>query len=396
MFKNLSIKWKLATLVAILLVALAAIGGAGYSGIRGLGNAVTEIGKVRLPSIHGLLIASEGQTAVKSATLETAIYENNYKAQRDFADVLELRKKAWANIDAGFKIYEPLPQTKEEEALWKTFQTDWSDWKRMDDQINATIAALANTQDEVGQKALFVTYFKQFLDSRPRFNKAEASLNKIVELNNEVADESVKAGEAEIVSAQRNMLVMAVVSVLVSVALAIYITFTITSPLHQAVRVTNLLSEGDLTVRIDTTSKDETGLMLQALRNMVSKLSQVIEGQNHLVDAANRGNFESRIDLNGLQGFQKKMGEDLNKLVTVTGESINDVVRVMGALSEGDLTQKISKPYEGSFGVLKEYTNNTLAKLSQVVSEVNSGAQALASASEEVSATAQSLSQAAS
>ena len=109
MFKNLSIKWKLTTLVVIMLLALAAIGTAGYSGIQSLGHALTEVGKVRLPSIQGLLIASEGQTAVKSATLATAIFETNYKAQQEFAGVLELRKKAWANIDAGFKIYEPLP-----------------------------------------------------------------------------------------------------------------------------------------------------------------------------------------------------------------------------------------------------------------------------------------------
>jgi methyl-accepting chemotaxis protein len=197
---------------------------------------------------------------------------------------------------------------------------------------------------------------------------------------------------------QSRMLMLGVMlgGLLVGIFLGYVISRSVTVPLNQAKDVANRLAEGDLTARIESTSKDETGQMLQAMSNMVSKLSQVIDGQNKLVEAANRGNFESRIDLNGLQGFQKKMGEDLNKLVTVTGQSIDDVVRVMGALSEGDLTQKIDKPYEGSFGVLKEYTNNTLAKLTQVVSEVNSGAQALSSASEEVSATAQSLSQAAS
>ncbi len=39
MFKDLSIKWKLATLVVIMLLALAAIGLAGYSGIRQVGAA---------------------------------------------------------------------------------------------------------------------------------------------------------------------------------------------------------------------------------------------------------------------------------------------------------------------------------------------------------------------
>jgi methyl-accepting chemotaxis protein len=84
------------------------------------------------------------------------------------------------------------------------------------------------------------------------------------------------------------------------------------------------------------------------------------------------------------------------QMVQSAGASIGDVVRVMGAMAAGDLTQKIDKSYTGSFGEMKDYVNDTVAKLSQVVTEVNSSAEALAGASEEVSATAQSLSQAAS
>ncbi|MFL6697720.1 MAG: methyl-accepting chemotaxis protein, partial [Vitreoscilla sp.] len=84
------------------------------------------------------------------------------------------------------------------------------------------------------------------------------------------------------------------------------------------------------------------------------------------------------------------------QMVQSAGDSINDVVRVMGAMASGDLTQSISKPYSGSFGEMKDYVNETVNRLSLVVTEVNGGAEALAGASEEVSATAQSLSQAAS
>jgi len=84
------------------------------------------------------------------------------------------------------------------------------------------------------------------------------------------------------------------------------------------------------------------------------------------------------------------------EMVTSAGQSIDDVVRVMGALADGDLTQRIERTYQGSFEQMKIYVNNTTSKLADVVSEVNSGAQSLASASEEVSSTAQSLSGAAS
>ena len=72
------------------------------------------------------------------------------------------------------------------------------------------------------------------------------------------------------------------------------------------------------------------------------------------------------------------------------------MIRVMKALSEGDLTQTIDKSYEGAFADLKEYANGTVLKLSAIIGEVNSAADALAGAAEQVSSTSQSLSQAAS
>ncbi|MEI6802938.1 MAG: methyl-accepting chemotaxis protein [Burkholderiales bacterium] len=280
MFKNLSIKWKLGTLVAIMLIALAALGYSGWVALQGAAEDIVEIGTNRLPSVQGLMAVSEGQTAVKSATLAAAIYENDYKAQQDFNGVLDLRKKAWNNINAGWKIYEPLPQTKEEAVLWKQFEADWADWKRADDQLGATISSLAGNHDEKTQKTLFVNFYKEFLGARPLFNKAEAALNKIVELNIALGTDTVKTSIEESATAKRNLLITGLLSVLVSIALASFITLAVTRPLALAVDTANRLAEGDLTVRIDATSKDETGQVLQAMKHMIEKLSEVVTDVN--------------------------------------------------------------------------------------------------------------------
>ncbi|HEY4373243.1 MAG TPA: MCP four helix bundle domain-containing protein, partial [Burkholderiales bacterium] len=206
------------------------------------------------------------------------------------------------------------------------------------------------------------------------------------------------AQDAQHVYAETRNLIGALtgVAILLALGIAFWITRGITRPLREAVSAADRLAEGDLTSKIDVHSRDETGQLLAAMKHMVGKLTQVIEGQGRLVEAANRGDFSARIELDGLQGFQREMGEGLNQLVTTTGASLDDVMRVMGAVAEGDLTKKIEQEYEGSFGQLKEYTNNTVDRLSQTIGEVRGAAQSLASASEEVSATAQSLSQAAS
>ena len=68
---------------------------------------------------------------------------------------------------------------------------------------------------------------------------------------------------------------------------------------------------------------------------------------------------------------------------------------MVGRLSEGDLTMKLVTHAKDDTSLLYAM-KMMITKLSQVVADVNGGAQALASASEEVSATAQALSQAAS
>ncbi len=280
MFRNLSIKWKLTTLVLIFLAALAGVGLTGYAGIRDLGGVVTEVGKVRMPSVKGLLVADEGLTALGAATLAAAIYENDYHAQREFEGVQVLRKNAWDKIHEGFRIYEPLPQTKEEVVLWKQFQTDFAEWKRSDEKLSALVDQLAASRSESTQKALFVEFYKVFLGSRPLFIKAGESLAKVVDLNENVADESIKNGVVTIASAQRNMLFFAVGAVLISVGLAVFITMSILTPLRVAVRVSNQLAEGDLSVRIESPSRDETGQLLQAMDGMIARLSQVVSDVN--------------------------------------------------------------------------------------------------------------------
>ena len=276
MFKNLLIKWKLATLVAVMMAALLVVGICGYTGIATVGAAVNEIGVVRLPSIQGLLMINEGQTAVAAATLTAAIYENNYQAQDKFAEALQLRTRAWSNIEAGRKLYEPLPQTREEAVLWKRFLEEWTAWKADDDKVRAILRQLADNRDEQRQKELFVAFYKQYQESRALFGKAEATLNEIIQLNNGVAEASVREGGAAVVRSESLMLILALLASALGIACAAYITRAITQPINSAVKVAQTVASGDLTSRIEVHTTEETGQLLQALKDMNSSLVNIV------------------------------------------------------------------------------------------------------------------------
>ncbi|BDA78645.1 methyl-accepting chemotaxis protein [Leptospira kobayashii] len=232
--------------------------------------------------------------------------------------------------------------------------------------------------------------FTEFL---PVNNAFGTSLDNQAIFQGELMDASSKEAN-DIYSSTRTLaLSLTLIAMILAILTAILITKSITKPLTEAVDAANKLQIGDLSAQIASTSKDEIGQLLQSMKAMISKFNQMVEGQRKVVAAANEGNFNKRVDLAGLQGFQKEIGEGLNQLVITTGESIEDVVRVMGAVSEGILTKSIDKAYLGSFAKLKDFTNNTVAKLFQVVNEVNHRADSIANAADQVNSAAQQISQ---
>jgi len=115
-----------------------------------------------------------------------------------------------------------------------------------------------------------------------------------------------------------------------------------------------------------------------------------------IVDGAVRGNFAARIDPAGKTGFFGVLAGGMNRLLDTSEIGLNEVVRVLKALASGDLTERITADYEGTFGELKEYSNTTSEQLASIIGEVRNAADSLSGASEQVSSTAQSLSQSAS
>jgi len=106
---------------------------------------------------------------------------------------------------------------------------------------------------------------------------------------------------------------------------------------------------------------------------------------DNMVDAAAAGDFTKQITLDGKDGFFRKLSEGLNKLVETTEVGINDVLRTLSAMSRGDLTERITREYQGSFAQLKEDVNNTSEKLTEIISEVRNTSGAVSTGANEIS-----------
>ncbi|MHB8912091.1 MAG: methyl-accepting chemotaxis protein [Lysobacter sp.] len=112
-----------------------------------------------------------------------------------------------------------------------------------------------------------------------------------------------------------------------------------------------------------------------------------------LINAAARGQFDSRVRTDDKKGFLKALAEGVNGLVDTTATGLAEVRRVLGAMADGDLTQRIDLDFEGTFAEIKHDANRTVDRLTEMVQQVRTGADTINAAAGEIAAGNNDLSQ---
>ncbi|WP_396652154.1 methyl-accepting chemotaxis protein [Methylobacter tundripaludum] len=139
---------------------------------------------------------------------------------------------------------------------------------------------------------------------------------------------------------------------------------------------------------------NELGQRLGAVAEWLDRTAEVAVEKEvaDIVHGAVMGDFTRRIQIQGKAGFFKQLGENLNQLMETSEIGLNEVVRVLEALSRGDLTEKITNDYSGTFGQLKDDSNITVEKLKEIVNSIkevtnniSTGAKEIASGNNDLS-----------
>ncbi|HWK50256.1 MAG TPA: methyl-accepting chemotaxis protein [Steroidobacter sp.] len=389
MFNDMKVGTRLAMafgVVVILLVGVVLVGVTRMANINEKLRAITQENAIQTAHAQEIRAASY---ALGTSSRNLIILTDEEQMKAEYVSIQASLEKSRVETAALKEMFNTLDSTtaKEKELFAKL------------EEVSKPVPALI---EKIAKLALSNKNAEATQAQRNEMSPANAAVRDAVEelvkfeseLNEKAAAEAVQTYEA----ARNMMITLGALAAVLAVAAALLVTRSILQQLggepSYAAQLLTSVANGNINIDVTTKNGDNSS-MLYAVRNMIDRLKQVISGQQRVVEAANRGDFKERVDLNGLNGFQKEMGEGLNRLATTTGASIDDVVRTMRAISEGDLTKTIDKDYQGSYGEMKEYANNTVLKLSMIISEVNSATDSLLSAAEQVSTTAQSLSQAA-
>jgi methyl-accepting chemotaxis protein len=115
-----------------------------------------------------------------------------------------------------------------------------------------------------------------FGDLRTVQHSWEASLDALAESERLQNDQALAASDASYAAARTIMIVSSGLAVLCGLILAWVITQGITRPIKTAVQIAQAVAAGDLTSRIDSTARDEAGVLLAALKEMNASLKTIV------------------------------------------------------------------------------------------------------------------------
>jgi methyl-accepting chemotaxis protein len=266
MFANMKIGLRLTlgfALVLVLMAALAAVGINGMSKVQDRLDTTVQDRMLKI-SLNTKMVESLASVQRLMRTLMLIKDPAGQATQRKAID------KARADYNDAFEELSKLSGSEKGKVIRAKIKEAAQATRPLNDKV-VELSQAGKTDEAVA-----------FLlaEARPAASKWQAALDENTAFQAENTKNDYAAAQAAYASANTLMLTLAGVSIALGALIAWFLTRSITMPVDEALTVANRLAEGDLTVRINNPSKDETGQMLLAMSNMITKLSQVVTDVN--------------------------------------------------------------------------------------------------------------------
>ncbi len=150
-------------------------------------------------------------------------------------------------------------------------------------------------------------------------------------------------------------------------------------------------SEGDLRQEMEQLP-GEKARITEATRAVRDRLGAINQQIQRLARAAAAGDFSVRGDEAAFSHEFQRMVQGLNQVMQVSDTALTEVSRVLQAIAEGDLTQRVQGRFEGVFADMQRDANTSTQRLADIVGGIQNAAEQITTAAREISTGNQDLS----
>jgi methyl-accepting chemotaxis protein len=131
-------------------------------------------------------------------------------------------------------------------------------------------------------------------------------------------------------------------------------------------------------MNFDVQIENPTGKIELIANNIANTNKSVIDAVERVLLAVENGDLSQRIEID-LKGDFTNIKSSVNHLTSSLEQLFNELNDVLENMSKGDLTNSIENDYKGDFQKIKISTNHTIDKLKSVISLVNENANSISS-----------------
>jgi len=190
--------------------------------------------------------------------------------------------------------------------------------------------------------------------------------------------------------------VMKIVKIATDVTAEVTAQTMLRDAVDESLSVIAAAKNGDLSHRVNLSGKaGPIAALSSGLNELLETTVVAFADIGHVLSALSVGDLSQRVTREYAGTFDQ-LKRDANTASEKLANVFDDMARMLEGLASGDLTQRITGEMEGAFDRVKLDANQSFEKLAGIIDEVRGAADALTGAANQVSATAQSLSQAAS
>ncbi|TAK64535.1 methyl-accepting chemotaxis protein [Methylobacter sp.] len=146
----------------------------------------------------------------------------------------------------------------------------------------------------------------------------------------------------------------------------------------------NAIAKGDFNKKVSVNVEGEYRLAVQHAMEAMESMQSMLGDVGKVMGCVAQGDISQRVQAEGY-GDLGKLKDDINLSLDALG-SLDDISIIASALSEGDLTQTISKNYPGTFGAVIASMNGTVENLRGLVGEIQDSTISINTAAKEIAA----------
>jgi methyl-accepting chemotaxis protein len=299
MFAKLSIRTKIISVVAFLLVALAGMGLLAVQNMRAMNANTVDITTNWLPSVRVLGELRSGVITYRNVVREHMLaesLEHKLASEKTLAGVVESNSKIR-------QTYEPMITSPEERALYEQWTKLWDQYKKGTEQVMELSRAAAGRLPTEAHDLNTKTVNKISLE-------ADEILKKDIDLNNVGADKAAKEAADTYASAFMMLAIILGAAIVAGAAVSFYVVRDISSGIASIVQPMQALGRGDLTAQVPHQGETtEIGAMADTLQVFKEALiAKKAADEAAAVDAEAKIERGRRVD-NITREFESMIGE---------------------------------------------------------------------------------------